>query len=128
LPRGVTLATGGGGFGGGGGAAAAAGRGGAAGDTTDAGRLMTTTGALGDTRVVLSRDGRAVYVSGTRTPGARWHQQAPRPWVDRLDIETGQRTRIFESPTDAYDEFVAALDDDYSQFIYTRQSRTTVPD
>ncbi len=125
LPRGVSLATGGGGFGGGGGGAAA--RGGAGGDTTDAGRLATTTGALGESRVVLSADGRSVYVSGTRTPGAKWHEQSPRPWVDRLDVEAGTRTRLFESPVDAYHEFVAALDDDYSQFIYTQQSRTTLP-
>lgn len=123
LPRGVSLALGGGGgFGGGGGAAARAA------DTTDNGRLATTRGPLGETRVVLGRDGQSVYVSGTRTPGARWHEQAPKPWVDKLDITSGTRARVFESATDGYDEFVAALDDDYTQYIFTRESRTTVPD
>ncbi len=126
LPSGIALATGGGGFGGGGGGAAA--RGGASADTSNNGRLTTTTGALGDTRVVTSTDGQAVYVSGTRTPGARWHELAPQPWVDRVDIVNGTRTRVFESPIDGYDEFVAALDDDYSQYIYTHESRTVIQD
>ncbi len=118
LPSGITLALGGGG----------GGRGAAARDTSDPGRLNTTTGALGQTRVVLSSDGQSAYLSGTRAPGERWNEQAPRPWVDRIELSTGKRTRIFESPADGYDEFVAALDNDYSQFIYTHQSRTTVPD
>lgn len=48
--------------------------------------------------------------------------------MDRLDFETGQRTRLFESPADAYDELVSALDDDYSQYIYTHESATLIPD
>ncbi len=120
LPRGVTL-TGGGGFAGGGRSTAAR-------DTSNNGRLATTQGALGETRVVLGTDRRSVYVAGTRTPGARWHAESPRPWVDKLDVQSGTRTRIFESAADTYDEFVAPLDHDYAQYIYTSESRTTVPD
>jgi dipeptidyl aminopeptidase/acylaminoacyl peptidase len=78
--------------------------------------------------VLLSRDGRSVAVSGTRAPGAEWHSKAPRPWVDRVDITTRTRTRLMDSPADVYEEFVAALDADVSQFIVTRESRTTIPD
>lgn len=122
LPEGVTLASRGRGFGGGGG-------GGARGaDTTNNGRLTTTTGALGDTRVVLGSDNRTVYVEGTRTPGPQWQERPPQPWVDRLDIESGARSRVFESNISGFDELVTPLDDDFSQFIYTHESRTTVPD
>ena len=69
---------------------------------------------------------RRVFLAGTRTPGAKWDTQAPRPWVDKVDFETGQRSRVFESPADAYDEIVAPLDDDYSQFIYTHESPTMI--
>jgi dipeptidyl aminopeptidase/acylaminoacyl peptidase len=123
LPRGVSLALGSGGPGGGGGG----GRGASA-DTSDNGRLLTVTGPRGDVRVLASRDARTVYVQGTRTPGARWHEQAPKPWVDRLEIATGARTRVFESADGGYDTFVAALDDDLTQYLFTRQSRTTLPD
>ncbi|MEP6990307.1 MAG: prolyl oligopeptidase family serine peptidase [bacterium] len=122
LGRGVTLAVGGvGGFG--------AGRAGATNDSTGtAGALVTRIGVTGSPVVVESRDGTSVFVAGTRAPGARWESQAPRAWVDRLDLETAQRTRVFESPADADDEVVSALDDDYSAWIYTHESPTVIAD
>ena len=125
LGRGVTIpAGGGGGFGGFGG------RGGGAGGDSAAtgGALATKRGPNGGSVVVVGSDNKTVYLSGTRTPGARWGMEAPRPWVDKLDFETGQRARIFDSPADAYEQFVAALDDDYSQYIYTHETRTTITD
>ncbi len=116
LPSGVTMTNSGGG------------RGAAARDTADPGRLLTTSGANGDTRVVLSSDQQHAYLSGTRTPGARWNEQAPQPWVDRIALSSGARTRVFESDANAYDEFVAMLDKDFSQFIYTHETRATIPD
>ena len=125
LGRGVTLGGGGGGGFGRGGRAGGTG----ADDTTAlGGSLATRPGPNGSAMVVLGSDGRTVFLSGTRMPLANWQTQAPRPWVDKLDFESGQRSRIFESPADAYDEFVAALDDDYTQFIYTHESQTVVPD
>ena len=29
--------------------------------------------------------------------GAKWATQAPRPWVDKLDIESKTRTRVMDS-------------------------------
>ena len=121
-PR-VVLGSAGGGRGGRGGGA-----GGDPADTTSTGTLATKRGPNGQPVVIVGSDGRSVFLSGTRTPGARWEQEAPRPWVDRLDIETGQRTRIFESPADAYDELIAPLDDDYSAYIYTHESPTVIAD
>ena len=125
LGRGITLAGGGGGggFGGRGG-----GGGGGGADSTGGGPLAMKTGPNGQSVVALGTDNRSVFVTGTRAPAANWTTQAPRPWLDRLDIETGQRTRIFESPADGYDEIVAPLDDDYSQYIYTHESPTTITD
>ncbi|MEP6493367.1 MAG: prolyl oligopeptidase family serine peptidase [bacterium] len=126
LGRGVTLPAGGGGFGGGGGRGGA---GGAGNDTTGGGgALAMKLGANGAPVVVVGSDNKTVYVSGTRAPGANWQTQAPRPWVDKLDFESGQRARIFDSPADAYDEFVAPLDDDYAQYIYTHESPTVITD
>ena len=127
LPRGVTIGGGGGGFGGGRGGRAGGGGGGA--DTTALGGTMATRpGVNGTAMVVVASDGKTVFLSGTRTPGANWLAQAPRPWVDKLDFESGQRSRIFDAPANGYEEFVTALDDDYSQFIYTHESPTVVPD
>ena len=103
LGTGVTL-PGGGGFGGRGGGG---GRGGAgAADDTTGGALATKSGPHGEPVVIVGSDNKTVFLSGTRTPGANWNTQGPRPWVDKLDFETGQRARVFDSPADAYDEFV----------------------
>ena len=114
-----------GGFGGGGG------RGGAASADTGVvgGALAMRANGQGLQSVIVASDAKSVFVSGTRQPGSSWQTQGPRPWVDRLDIETGQRTRVFDN-TDpkAYDVFVASLDDDYSQFLYTHESPTVITD
>ena len=125
LGRGVTVPAGGGGRGGGGGGAF-----GAAGADTSAtgGALATKRGPNGVNVVIVGSDSKTVYLSGTRNPGANWNSQAPRPWVDRLDFESARRERVFDSPTNAFDEFVTALDDDYSSFIYTHESPTMIQD
>jgi dipeptidyl aminopeptidase/acylaminoacyl peptidase len=126
LGRGVTLPAGGG-FGGGGGRGG--GFGGAGNDSTaNGGALAMKRGPNGLPVVVVASDNKTVFLSGTRAPGANWQTQGPRPWVDKLDFETSQRARIFDSPTDAYDEFVTPLDDDYTQYIYTHESATIITD
>jgi dipeptidyl aminopeptidase/acylaminoacyl peptidase len=123
LGRGVTL-PGGGGFGGGG-----FGGGSAQADTVGTGgALATTRTPYGAIAVVTSRDGRHVFVRGQRTYGAEWHTRAPRPWMDRLAIETATRERIFDSPATVYEEVVAALDDDHTELVFTRQSPTMIED
>jgi dipeptidyl aminopeptidase/acylaminoacyl peptidase len=122
LGRGVTVPAGGGGRGGGGGFGAVA-------DTSaTGGALATRRGPNGLPVVIVASDGKTVYLSGTRMPGANWNTQAPRPWVDKLDFENGQRDRVFDSPASGYDTFVTALDDDYSQYLYTHQSPTVIED
>ena len=126
LGAGVTLPGGGaGGFGGGRG-----GRGGGGGsaDSVTGGALAMKRGPNGENVVVVGSDAKTVFVSGSRAPGAQWNTKAPRPWVEKIDFETGQRSRVFDSPADAYEEFVTPLDDDYSQFIYTHESPTVIPD
>jgi dipeptidyl aminopeptidase/acylaminoacyl peptidase len=123
LGRGVILAAGGGGFGGRGG-----GVGGGADTSATGGTLAMKRGANGAQFVVVGADDKTVFLSGTRTPGANWPTQAPRPWTDKLDFESGQRARIFDSPADAYEQMVAPLDDDYSQYIYTHETPTVITD
>jgi dipeptidyl aminopeptidase/acylaminoacyl peptidase len=125
LGRGVTLpAGGGGGFGGGG-----FGGGNAPADTIGTGgALATKRGPNGQLFVVLSSDGKQVFVTGQRTYGEQWHTRAPRPWADRITIETAERARVFDSPADVYERFVVALDDDHREVITTRQAPTVIED
>ncbi|WP_411280804.1 S9 family peptidase [Gemmatimonas sp.] len=92
------------------------------------GTVLLRTGAGGRRYVLLANDGKSIAISGTRAYGAKWSTQAPRPWVDKLDIESKTRTRVMDSPANMYEEFVAPLDDDLSQFIVTRESNTTIAD
>ena len=124
LGRGVTLAAGGG-FGGRGGGG---GFGGGAGGSDSTGGALVTRQLGGKTFVVIGKDGKTVAVQGSRAPGANWFSQAPRPWVDKLDIESGQRSRLLDSPADAYETFVGPLDDDYTAFLYTHESPTVIRD
>ena len=128
LGRGVTVP---GGFGRGGrGGGGGGGRGGAAGGDSTAlgGALAMKIGENEQPVVVVGSDNKTVFLSGTRAPGANWATQAPRPWVDKLDFETNQRTRVFDSPADAFEEFVTPLDDDFTQYIYTHETATMMPD
>jgi dipeptidyl aminopeptidase/acylaminoacyl peptidase len=122
LGRNVRLpAAGGGPFGGGG-------PGGGAQNTDSTAGQLVARRVHGVNYVLLGKDGKSVALTGTRAPGANWYKQAPRPFLDRMDITSRSRTRLMDSPTDTFEEFVAALDDDVSQFIVTRESRTTIQD
>ena len=129
LGRGVTIPGGGGGLGGGGGGAGGAGGGNVPSDTIGTGgALGTRRGANGQSFITLTSDGTSVFVSGQRTYGAAWETRAPRPWVDRIEIATAARTRLFDSPADSFDRFVTALDDDHREVIFTRQTVNVIED
>lgn len=122
--RGYTPAFAGrGGFGGGGG------RGGNGDDSlsfyTNPGVMMTKRGTRGGTVALLSPSG-AVYLSGTQY-ARNWQGTAPRPFVDKVEIATGTRTRVFESATDVFETIGAPLDDDFSRATVIRESSTMVP-
>ncbi len=118
--RGYTPALGAGGRGG---------RGGAAGDDTLAfynnpGTLMTRRGSSGGQVVMLSSDS-TVFLRGTQY-FRDYLQHAPREFVDRVDIRTGTKSRLFEGPVDAWESVTAPLDDDFSKAIVVRESSTEV--
>ena len=91
------------------------------------GSLLTTTNAAGVSVVRISTDGEHVYLSGTRyfeNP----EEEAPRPFVDRVAIRTGESERIFESAADVFERVTAVLDDDLNHLMLARESSTLVPD
>lgn len=77
--------------------------------------------------VHLSSDGGSVYLTGTRH-SRKMLEEAPRPFIDRVEIATGKKQRIFESRADKYERFRFALDDDLDRVVITRESATEVPD
>ena len=119
-----SLGGGAGRFGGGGG------RGGAAGDDslafyTNPGNLVTRRGSSGGQVVMLSRDS-AVFMRGTRY-FRDYLEEPPREFVDKVDIRTGVKTRIFEGGKDWYDAVGTPLDDDFTRAVVVRESRSEIP-
>jgi len=129
IARGASIAAGGrGGRGGGGGAGG--GRGGAASDSAfynNPGALQVKRSVNGGNVVLVGSDGKTVYLEGTKYY-PDWTKQAPHSFVDKVDFETGQKTRLFESKGDLAEDVVAPLDDDYSKVIVSKQSPSVVAD
>lgn len=91
------------------------------------GALMTKRGPLGGNVVQTTTDDRYVFLQGTRYSRDP-KNEAPRPFIDKVEITTGQKQRIFESAADMFEQPVELLDDDATRMIITRENQTTVPD
>jgi dipeptidyl aminopeptidase/acylaminoacyl peptidase len=104
---------GGGGQGGGQGAAAAAGSIGAAG-----GNFVSRSGSRGNNVVVTSSDG-AVFVQGTACMQSDSTQS--RPIVEKINIKTGARSRVYTSNSPLRETIITPLDDDFSKVLVRRE-------
>jgi len=97
--------------GGGGGRAGGAGRG----------------GGGGGGPVLLSADGTSVFFQGSvydKSP----NEVAPKNFIDKIAIKTGEKQRIYESENNGISERVSTIiDADGKKFIVTRESPTEVP-
>jgi dipeptidyl aminopeptidase/acylaminoacyl peptidase len=87
----------------------------------DPGSLMRDDGF-----VRTSSDNRFAFLSGTQYFEDPL-ENAPRPFVDRVEIRTGVTERVFESDPDVYETVNSVLDDDATQLIVSRESPTMVP-
>ena len=90
--------------------------------------VMTKQLGNGTSVVRVSSDGSSVFLQGTE-----YHDDpmidAPQTYIDRVEIESGDKTRVFESDNDnAFERIAAVMDDDATQLIVTREGPTDVPD
>ncbi len=72
-----------------------------------------------------STDGKSAYLSGEHTFKDPY-TQAPKPYVDRVDLATGKKERIFESRTDVFEQ-ASLVESEAKELLVTRQSPTQVP-
>ena len=90
------------------------------------GQVVLRTGPGGQ-RALVSSDGASVYLAGTRydrDPRA----VAPRSFVDRVNLENGAKSRLFESDTAVYESEVTPVDADFAKMVVTRETERVVPD
>ena len=92
----------------------------------DPGNVLRTYGDLGDYVVRMSPDMDKVYLEGTQYY-EDFEENAPRPFVDEVDIRSGETIRIFQSSPDVYEEVLAVLDDDVTMMMLERETPDMFP-
>ncbi len=88
------------------------------------GDIMTRTTSNGVAYALTSSDKASVYLQGD---GYK-EDHKPRPFIDRIAIQTGTKERIFEGSADMYERPLVSLDDDLSTLIISRESAAVYPD
>ena len=88
----------------------------------DPGQVLTAPGEHARPVLLLSRDSSAVF-----TAGAGASPEGDRPFLDRLDLRTGQRTRVWRSEPPYYEEVEAVLDNEGNRLVTRRESQTDPP-
>ena len=87
--------------------------------------LLTTAGPKTGTVVRMSTDGSGAFLSGTKYD-ADPMKQAPRPFLERIDLASAKRDQVWQSKADVF-ETASALDNDLKELLVVRQSTTMVP-
>lgn len=93
----------------------------------DPGNLMDYTGEKGVSVVRVSPDKNNVFLSGTQYY-EDYEENAPRPFIDKVDIRSGEKERIFQSAKDVYENVTAVLDNEVTEIVISRESPQMHPD
>lgn len=100
-------------------------------DADDPGNLISRPGPLGGSVVRVSPDGGSVYLSGVLTDEAEEDEDEatpPRPFLDRVGIESGVSERLFLSSENHYEQVEAILDPEVQNVVISREAALEVPD
>ncbi len=93
---------------------------------TNPGAMLTRRGANGGEVAVLSSAGE-VFLKGTQY-ARDFLANPPRDFLDKVELATGKKTRVFEGAAkDVSESLGALLDDEGTLAIVTRESPTQVP-
>ncbi len=87
--------------------------------------LSTKSGPMVGTVVRTSSDGRFAYLTGTKISKDPL-KDAPRPFIDRVDLASAKRETIFESKAEIFEQ-PSLFDDDANSLLVVRQSTRMVP-
>lgn len=87
----------------------------------DPGQPVMRADAAGLPRLLIAADG-SILLDGQ---GAS--KDGDRPFIDRLNLATKQKQRLFQSTAPYYENVVAVLDEDGSRLLSTRESPTEQP-
>jgi hypothetical protein len=88
------------------------------------GEIMTRSTGNGIAYALLSSDRRSLFLKG----GGYQPSFKPQPFVDRIAIAGGERTRLFEGSPDRFETPLVPLDGDLQRLVVGRESPTLFPD
>jgi len=89
-----------------------------------AGGVVRFGGGRTSSPVLLSADGSSVFYSGTKNDKNPL-EVGPKTFIDRVDIKTGEKKRIFESDNDGvYERIAAVLDPESDSYVIAKSSPT----
>ena len=92
---------------------------------TNPGSMLTKRGTNGGEVAVVTAAGE-VFLKGTQY-SRDYLATPPKDFLDKVEIATGKKTRVFEGAADVAESLGALLDDDGNAAIVTRESPTQVP-
>ena len=88
----------------------------------DPGDFLTRTNVQGRQVIQFTVDGKGVYLSGS---GAS--RDGEFPFLDRFDLATGAKTRLWQARAPYYEYVIGLLDDGAGRFLTRRESKAEVP-
>lgn len=89
---------------------------------SDPGSPLTTPGAYGKEILRFTPDGRSIYFRGRGASASGVY-----PFLDQLEIATGESKRLWQAKAPYFEQIVDVLDDQAEQFITQRQSQQEPP-
>jgi len=91
-------------------------------------RILTKDLANGTSVVRVAGEDEQVYLAGVDYHGDGM-EDGPQSYIDRVEIKTGDKTRVFESENDGvWERVLEVLDDGATQLLVTREGPTDVAD
>jgi len=90
------------------------------------GNISYQNTSSGQWAVRLSEDESSVFLSGTEY-FEDVEEDAPRPFIDRVEIESGETERIFQSSEDYYESVESILTSNADQIVIERESSDEYP-
>ncbi len=88
------------------------------------GEVLTKWSGNGVAHALLSSDGRSAYLKGDGYRADFHH----RPFVDRVEISTGSKQRVFEGASRNFEQPLIPLNVDLTEIVISRESKTQFPD
>jgi len=91
-------------------------------------RIVTKTLDNGATVVQVTPDGEYVFLAGVDNADDPM-EEGPKSFIDKIEIKTGEKDRIYESDNDGvWERVIEVLNDDATEFLVSREGPTDVPD